>query len=271
MLDELQHMLLVVRHGTITDAARHAHLTQPAMTAAVQRLEQHFGARLFDRGRQGAELTAAGHALLPRVEAALAAVQDGKRAVAEVMGLQAGQVRIGAGATACTYLLPETLFTFRRQHPGVRLTLREAFTDHIVTDLRRGALDLGIVTGDGDEPWLCDELVLVAAPDLAIGDAGFVTFGQGSPTRALLLEHFPDAQIVMELSSIAAVKGNVRAGIGIALVSRAAVAADLARGDLVEVSSPHTPIHRTLSVVHRGIERLPPAAARLRCMLLGEV
>jgi len=72
----------------------------------------------------------------------------------------------------------------------------------------------------------------------------------------------------MELGSIAAVKGNVRAGIGMALVSRAAVESDLAGGRLVEVPDPRTPIARTLSLIHRGRERLPPAAAALREQLL---
>jgi DNA-binding transcriptional LysR family regulator len=62
--------------------------------------------------------------------------------------------------------------------------------------------------------------------------------------------------------------GNVRAGVGIALVSRVAVATDLAAGRLVEIPSPRTPIARRFSLVHRGVEYLPPAAAALRRLLL---
>lgn len=72
----------------------------------------------------------------------------------------------------------------------------------------------------------------------------------------------------MELGSIASVKGNVRAGIGVALVSSAAVEQDLADGRMVVVPHPATPIVRPLKLVHRGVERLPPAAARLRELLL---
>jgi DNA-binding transcriptional LysR family regulator len=95
-----------------------------------------------------------------------------------------------------------------------------------------------------------------------------VTFGRGSTTRALLEKHFPGARVVMELGGIAAVKGNVRAGIGIALVSRSAVEHDLAVGRLIEVPHAVTPILRPLRLVHRGLDRLPPAAARLRGLLL---
>src|SRR4249919_2645085 len=107
MLEPLRHFALVAQHGTFTAAARHAHVTQPALTASIQRLEGQMGARLFDRGRGRG----------PAARAALAAIDEGKRAVAEVMGLSVGSVRIGAGATVCTYYLPEAIAKFRARWP----------------------------------------------------------------------------------------------------------------------------------------------------------
>lgn len=269
MIDELRHFLLIVELGTFTEAARKAHLSQPALTASIQRLEAAFSARLLVRGPGGASPTAAGAALVHRARAVLAALADAQRAVAEIEGLHAGEVRVGAGAAACTYLLPPTLAAFRAEHPGVRFLLREAYPDEVLDALHRGELDLGVVTSDRGEPWFVDELILIASPELPEPTrAPFVTFARGSTTRGLLERHFPEAEIVMELGSIASVKGNVRAGIGVALVSRASVRHDLAQGRLVEVPDPRTPIPRQLNLVHRGVDRLPPAAARLREMLL---
>lgn len=268
MMDALKHFVLVAQHGTFTEASRRAHLSQPALTASIQRLEETFAARLFVRGRRGAELTAAGTALLPRAYAALAAVDDGKRAVAEVTGLKVGEVRLGAGATACTYLLPQVLARFRTTHPNVTFRLRECTTEEALNQLHAGELDLAVVTHDKGELWCTDALVLVAAPGLKTDNAPFVTFAVGATTRRLLDQHFPKAHIVMELQSIAAVKGNVRAGIGMALVSRSACVNDLAAGTLVEVKHAQTPITRELHIVHRGVDRLPPAAASLRALLL---
>src|SRR5690606_37808151 len=121
MLEPLRHLLLIVEHGTFTAAAREAHLSQPALSASIARLEGEIGATLLDRGRHGATLTAAGEALVPHARAALAAVDDGRAAVAEVTGLRRGEVSIGAGATVATYLLPEPLAAFRRAHPGVTI------------------------------------------------------------------------------------------------------------------------------------------------------
>src|SRR5262245_61461619 len=98
MLDELRHLMLIAEHGTFTEAARRAHLSQPALSASIRRLEDQLGARLLVRGPAGAELTAAGTAMLGHARTAIAAVEDGRRAVAEIAGLGRGEVRIGAGA-----------------------------------------------------------------------------------------------------------------------------------------------------------------------------
>jgi DNA-binding transcriptional LysR family regulator len=282
MLDELRHFVLIVEHGTFTRAAREAHLTQPALTASIKRLEAAMGARLLHRSRQGARPTAAGEALLPRAHAALAAVSAGRRAVAEVEGLSAGEVRLGGGATACTYLLPPIVAQFRKAHPQVTFRLRELFTPDIQAAVDAGEIDIGIAQGEPPggrgEHWRPDPLVLVAAPEQAHqlarrGDgcleAGtpFVSFIPGAAMRGLLDQHFPDIDIVMELRSIAAVKGLVRAGVGVALLSRVAVAIDIELGRLAVVSDLRTPETRLLSLVHAGEQQLPPAAAALRAML----
>jgi len=185
-------------------------------------------------------------------------------------------VRLGAGATACTYLLPPILAQFRERHPGVIYRLREMETERVRNAITAGRLDMGIVTASGlkntdlnVEPWRTDELILVTGAEVELANPPpFVTFPPGSPSRELLGRHFPEAEVVMELGGIAAIKGNVRAGIGIALVSREAVRRDLSNNHLVEVSDPRTPLMRDLVLIHRGIERLPPAAAAVRELLL---
>ncbi len=269
MLDAFRHFVLVVEHGTFTAAAKHAHLSQPALSASIQRLEERAGARLFHRGRRGASLTAEGEALLPRARAALSAVEDGLRAVAEVSRLDTGRVVLGGGATVCTYLLPPILAKLSEAHPGIRYELRESTTDEALDALEKGELDLAIVSGDRGEHWRDDEMIWVGPPrPTSVGDGPVITLRHGTTTRAHLDRLYPGADIVMELNSIAGVKGNVRAGVGIALLSRAAVERELADGTFVELADAHTPVHRTFSLVHRGVDRLPPATAALRRMML---
>src|SRR5579862_6299628 len=218
MLEPLRHFALVAQHGTFTAAARHAHLTQPALTASIQRLEAQMGARLLLRGsgHWKASLTAAGEALLPRARAALAAVEEGRRAVAEVSGLAAGSARLGAGATVCTHYLPRTLARFRAKHPAVRILLREGSQEDLLDALEAGDLDLIVLARVGAargrrgftaeplgpglalEKWLDDELVLVGAPGVDPASAPLVTFARGTTTRTLVDHHFPSMPIAME-------------------------------------------------------------------------
>lgn len=271
MIDEMRHFVLISELGTFTRAAVSAHLTQPALSASIRRLEDHMGARLLHRDRRGASLTAAGEALLPHARAAIGALEAGRRAVSQIEGLEAGEVRLAAGATACTYLLPEILIHFRRAHPQVRFSLRETTSTEAVDALFGGEIDIAVISDGDGEPWFVDELILIGPPDAPTDeptDAPFVAFRRGTTSRTLMDEAFPDADVVMELGSIATVKGNVRAGMGLALVSRHAVVRDLAQGSLVEIPTERTPVARPLELVHLGVERLPPAAGALRRLLL---
>lgn len=268
MLDQLRHFLLIAEHGTFTAAALRAHLSQPALTASIRRLEEQLDARLFDRGRTGARLTPAGQALLPHARAAVVAVDEGASHVRSLESLESGEVRVGGGSTACTYLLPPVLSAFRRKHPKIALRLRELPEELALDAFDRGELDLVVVGGKRGDLFRREELVLVAAPGADVAALPFVTFPRGSATRALLDRHFPGADIVMEVSGISTVKGSVRAGLGVALITKSAVATDLELGRLVLVPDARTPIARPLRLLHRGVERLSAAARQLRRMLL---
>ena len=276
MLDGLRHLLLIVETGTFTEAARRAHLSQPAISASIRRLEEELGARLLERGAGGARLTAAGRALLPHAQAALSAVDDGRRVVAEVVGLIRGEARLGAGPTSCTYILPPLLAEFRREHPGVTVRLQVSNNEGVWEALRSARIDLAIVSEVSVpatlsrievEPWLEDELLLVASPKAeTLGQV--VTYPRGSILRRLVEQHFGELEIVMELDSMAAAIAHVREGVGVALVSRESVRRELADGTLIAVPDPRVPMPRRLVLAHRGASRLPPAAGRLRETLL---
>lgn len=276
MDDQLRHFLAVVEHGSFTAAARSVHLSQPSLSASIQRLEADLGTPLLHRLPRGARPTAAGTALVPHARASLASMRAGRRAVAEVAGLARGEVSIGGGATSCSYLLPPVLVAFRARYPGVTFRLRETYTPAVPEAVRSGELDLGVAQAPvPGELWHHDEVIVVGPPALARPcTAGippgtpFVTFPRGAATRRLLETHVPDAEIVVELGSIAAVKALSRAGMGLCLLSRASVQDELDHGDLVEVTDPRLPIRRALVLVHPGLDRLSPAARALRDAVL---
>lgn len=279
MLDPLYHLLLVAEHGSFTEAARRAHLSQPALSASIKKLEESLGAPLLHRLPRGATPTAAGLALIPHAKAALGAVQAGRQAVRALQGLERGQVRIAAGATACTYLLPQVLAAFHAQYPAITLRVRETWTPRINDAVRDGEVDLGITQGAPEalpgRAWLKDRLAVVAAPSLASrlpkgqipSGTPLITFAPGAAMRGLSDRFLPHCEVVVELGSIAAVKGHVRAGLGIALLSQVAVETDLRLGRLTALDHAALPQARQLSVVHMGLDRLPPAGRALLTLL----
>jgi DNA-binding transcriptional LysR family regulator len=160
------------------------------------------------------------------------------------------------------------LADFRKAHPKLRLFLREGTSEGVLDGLAAGTLDLGVTTTDLGDPWFDDELILVRAPRLDPRGAPFVTFPLGGSTREMLDRHFPGVPIAMEIGSIASIVAHACEGVGIALVSKYAVRREIAAKKLVRVPSPLTPIVRSFHIVHNGLERLPPAAAALRELLL---
>jgi DNA-binding transcriptional LysR family regulator len=124
-LRRLEYFVAVARHGQFTRAAQELWITQSALSQQVRRLEAELGVQLLRRTSRGAELTAAGEALLPRAEAILAEVAHARADVDRHAGATRGRVRVAA-TTMDTPRLPAALAAFHRAHPGLQIALRHA-------------------------------------------------------------------------------------------------------------------------------------------------
>jgi len=279
----LDSFLAIAREGHLTRAARSLHLTQPAVSAQLRKLEEQLGVRLFHRTAKGMVLTEEGALFRRYVEQAALWLDDGRRALDGLGDLTHGDLAIGAGATAATYLLPRLLRDYHEAHPGVRLYMREQGSAAVADAVRDGSLDLGIVTlpvaddrGLTITPWRDDELRLLVPEGhpLAGADAfrwaaldgePLVLFEAGTAVRRLIDEALEAAgvevKIVMELRSIESIKQMVAQGIGSAFVSRFALpdGGAPAGGGLAPFDGP--PLRRELALCVRA-DRAPTAAAR---------
>lgn len=173
-LTPLRYYRAIAQTGHMTRAARALGVSQPALSAMLKKLEAEVGAELVHRTARGVELTEAGRVFLTHAEDTLRRADAGVRAVRQLVGLEAGSIRVGAGATATSYLLPPVVSALRRKHPGLRFYVRETGSSAVIAAVLSGELDLGIVTlpvrGAGEEellkvPLVEDELRLIRRRD----------------------------------------------------------------------------------------------------------
>jgi DNA-binding transcriptional LysR family regulator len=122
---DLQVFFAVAQSGSISKAAKHLGLTQPAVSDIVGSLEHMFGVRLFDRTPKGVELTPYGEALRVRGRAVFDELKQGIRDIAFLSDPSAGELRIGCPSSIAASILPAAIESFSRDYPRVVVHLDE--------------------------------------------------------------------------------------------------------------------------------------------------
>jgi DNA-binding transcriptional LysR family regulator len=271
MHPQLEAFAEVVSRGSVTGAAQALYVTQPALTARLNALEQAVGTPLLVRRRGGVRLTEAGRAFLPYAERALQAVAEGRAVLTELELGAAGHVAICASPVVSTYALPTILKRFSETHPGVQVAVRTGHSEEMIEVVKRDEVAVGLLRAfndpDVDQFTLYeDELVLVvhaAHPSgdvvrLAdLGDEQFVLFDRASSyhelTNAMFLEAAIPPRSVMELDNVDSAKKMIEQGLGVAFLPHVAVADEVRSGRL-----------RIVGIADRQPPRRPIVAVRGR-------
>ncbi len=269
----LQAFHAVARHLSFTKAADALCMTQPAVTFQIRQLEEHFDARLFDRGNGRITLTPAGVVALQYAERILALSTELDARMKEVSGQEVGPLLIGASTTIAEFLLPKILGEFKSRYPGIVPQLIVANSEAVQARVAERTLDLGFIEGDSHLPSVVtdvccdDELQVVCSPSHALAaqptvalksltEHAYISREAGSGTREVIDHYLKKAglsldslQVIMEASSPEALKGLVATGLGFAIMSRATADKEVRLGELVRI--PLSPaLIRHLSVVY---------------------
>src|SRR5215468_12570894 len=288
-LNQLRTFLAVAENESVRGAAQELVVTQAAVSASLAALQKGLGVALVTPDGRGLRLTDAGTSYARYARRILGLLDEAGRAAAACADPERGELRIAAVTTAAEQVVPGILGGFRRNHPLTGVRLEAGNRDQVRSLLDRHLVDL-VVTGRPEPGWEVavhavrpHELVVVAAPDLAAGAAQAAGPGDaaalmawlarqtwmlrepGSGTRAstaALLAEMDIAPLALMVGSNGAIRESARVGLGVTLVSRDAVAAELAAGALAEIPVPGTPLPRDWFLVARR-ESLPPPAARL--------
>ena len=143
-ISDARTFVVVAEAGSISRAARELHLTQPAVTRRIQRLEQAIGAPLIDRRKRPFALTDVGQAAIERCRR-LVATRDELKALAQGDVLPTRECRIGVAHALTEIALKEPIDELRASFPAVVLRLCAAWSRDIAERVRSGALDAGVV------------------------------------------------------------------------------------------------------------------------------
>ncbi|WP_407919393.1 LysR family transcriptional regulator [Chitinasiproducens palmae] len=236
---ELRTFLAVVRHGTFARAGTQVGLTQSAVSAQIQRLEEELGVSLFHRTGRAATLSEAGRQAVPAAEAVLAAfatLADRAGAIEDF-----GLLRIGAIASAQASVLVSAIERFRAAAPGWRVRITPGVSLNLLAQVDGGELDAAVLVKPPftlpaelqARTLLREPFVLLAPASMAgrawrdaLRVAPFVRYDRGS-FGGRLVERFLkktriDVDEVVELDELQAIVGLVARGIGVALLPHAA-------------------------------------------------
>jgi len=289
-LNHLRVFRAVCETNSITGAARLLRISQPAVSKQLADLEANLGVALVDRLSRGVRLTAAGEVLGKHARRLFQEEQAAESALRALMGLELGQLAIGASTTIGNYIVPPLFGELHRGHPGVTLDLQIGNATHIQEQLLAGHLDLGLSEGlvASDalkiEVFTHDEMVLILAPShpLCAAPVGRISQEQlstlpliarerGSGTRDVVEDALARRGIrlepVMSLGSTEAVKNAVASGLGAALVSRLTIELELQSGRLCTLEVDDLSIQRELRLLTLEGKHPSPAAREFLALL----
>ena len=203
-LVHLEYILAVNEHRHFATAAAHCFVTQPTLSMQIHKLEEELGIKIFDRSRQPVLPTEAGSAIIMQARNIIAETKTIHEIVQVQKGILHGRLALGIIPTLAPYLLPLFIASFIKKYPLVKLIVSELTTDLIISKLRDGKIDAGILvtplqeTGINEDPLFYEELVTFVSKTNAAYKKNYVLAADIDPDKLWLLEegHCFRSQIV---------------------------------------------------------------------------
>lgn len=253
-LEQLRIFLAVAEHLHFTRAADALYISQPAVSAAIQNLEDEYGVKLFHRIGRRIEITDAGKLLQIEAQKILDQVILMERGLRELNNLQRGELKIGSSLTLGNYWLPEKISQFKRQYPGIYVNCVLANAEEICEGTATGFFDIGLVTGEVQSslqdvleqtPVGSDRLLIVVGKSHPWFDRGHISLNEltdtgwvmreaGSGTQKIFEQALQDwgihptqLTILLNLNSSEMVKAVVESGVGAAAIPELMVKKEL--------------------------------------------
>ena len=289
-LRQLKVFEAVARHLSFSRAAEELHLTQPAVSTQVKKLEDHAGIALFEQFGKKIYLTPAGAELLAIGRGIIQQFESAESAMTQFKGVSGGKLNV-AVISAGDYFFPRLLVEFIGRHQGVVLNFTVHNREGLLSQMAANLTDLAIMVRppvDADmvaEAFAPHPYVIVAPSAHAlVGESAirverllrepFIVRERGSDTWHSMQEgfgaHIDRLNIAMQIRSTETIKQAVIAGMGLAFLSRHTIAQELRTGSLKVLDVRGFPLMLNWYVVNRRHKRLPPVAQAFKDFLVNE-
>ncbi len=288
-LRQLKVFEAVARHRSFSRAAEELHLTQPAVSTQVRKLEEHAGLPLFEQLGKKIHLTPAGAQMLQSSREIIQKFKEAEEAMAQYKGVSAAaQVSV---ISAGDYFFPRLLVEFAQRHEDVSLNFGVCNREELLSQLKDNLTDLAVmVRPPEDEDTVAEAFaphpyVIVAAPTHPLAKAPripvsrmirepFIVREKGSDTWNSMAQAFgaqlPGVNIAMEIRSTETIKQAVIHGMGVTFLSAHTISRELQAGSLAVLDVQGFPLMLNWFVVHRRAKRLPPVAQAFKNFLLAD-
>lgn len=196
----------VIKCGSVTRAAQALALSQPAVSQSVKQLEGALGVRLLTRTQKGIAPTAEGRLLFSYVEKGYELLETGEKKLAQMRGLECGEITIGASDMTLRFFLLPYLERFHERYPNVRICVTNGPTPATLRLLREGKIDFGVVSGPLAQTEPVRMVPVKRVEDIFVAGKRFSAYFNGTqPLR--LLEKLPLIMLDMQTSTGKYVRG----------------------------------------------------------------
>jgi LysR family carnitine catabolism transcriptional activator len=241
----------VAQSQSFADAAKRMHLSQPALSSAVKKLEEQLGGRLFSRSTRRVKLTPEGAAFLPVARRLIADLENAIFDVKQLFNLEQGLLSIAAMPSFAEGRLPSLLSSFGYAQPSIGIRVIDEVMEKVIQSVIEQRVEIGFTFAPEDNdlvdftPLFTDEFVLIMKAEHPLNNIpqldmnkldghAFVAMNRGSSTRNWIESTFEKQSLKMkvaaEASQFSTIGNLVASGLGVSIVPSMCIAQMQAKG-----------------------------------------
>jgi LysR family transcriptional activator of glutamate synthase operon len=288
-LRQLHYFVTVAKKQHVTQAAEELHVAQSAISRQIHLLEEELDLHLFVQKGRNLQLTPVGKLFLSKIEGILSDLERVVQEAHEFLDPNKGEIRIGFPHSLGVNLLPTVVACFRKNNPDVKFRLKQGTYNTLIRELVNGEIDLSFISPFPEnhafvsgEILLTEELYAILPPQHILAkeksihlsqlkEEPFVMFSEDYSLRAIVLEACKTVGFIpkfgFEGDETDTIRGLVAAGLGVSLLPEMAITE---KGSLqpAKVRLQEPKVTRTIGLIRRKGEKIPPVAERFQSFLI---